>query len=232
MKINILILALFLGTTIQVLAQTDDAKPKRNVYTTSGGEMIFSLANMTYDGADLDPILRWSPVFNFQNLVHFDKGNGTGFFTGFDFHNVGFIYDVPNSNQRKKVRNYNIGIPAGIKFGNANGMFIYGGYELEIPINYKEKTFENDDKVKKFNTWFSKRTNTFNSALFLGVQLTHGANIKFKYYLTNFYKKSYTEKDSNGNDVQPYKNFDVNIFYFSLTFDLFRNDEFVFVKDF
>jgi hypothetical protein len=221
-------------TTSTLFAQTTDteSKPGKSYYTTSGGEMIFSLANMNYQGADLDPILRWSPVFNFQNLIHFDKGNGRGFFTGLNFHNVGFIYDVPNSNQRKKVRTYNFGIPVGVKFGNSNGFFMYGGYELEIPINYKEKTFENDDKVAKFNTWFSKRTNTFNSAVFVGVQFMQGANVKFKYYLTNFYKKSYTEKDSQGNDVKPYQDFDVNIFYFSLTFDLFRNNEFTFGEQF
>lgn len=38
------------------------------------------------------------------------------------------------------------------------GMYVYGGYEFEMPFNYKEKRFENDEKVSKFNTWFSSRT--------------------------------------------------------------------------
>lgn len=209
-----------------------DEKPARGVYTTSGGELIFSLASMNYDGADLDPVVRFSPVFNFQNLVHFDKGNGYGIFTGLNFRNVGFIYDVPNSNERKKVRTYNLGIPIGVNFGNNEGFHVYGGYELEIPFNYKEKTFINEEKEDKFNTWFSKRTNLLNSSIFVGVQLTQGANIKFKYYLTNFYDKGYTEKDEQGNDVKPYENFDVNVFYFSLTFDLFQNDQFTFDDQF
>ena len=218
------ILALVLFAS-KLMAQ-DDASKTKHVYTTSSGEMIFSLANMKLDGADVDGILRYSPVFNFQNLVVFDKGTGPSLFTGFCFRNVGFIYEVPNSNIRKKVRSYNIGIPIGIQLGKRNGFSIYGGYELEIPINYKEKTFINDSKDDKFNTWFSKRTNTLNSSLFVGIQLIRGTNIKFKYYLTNFYNKNYTQKDSQGVNYKPYQDFNVNVFYFSLTFDLFKNLDF------
>jgi hypothetical protein len=226
MKKVFALLASLLVATVSLYAQ--DEKPARGVYTTSGGELIFSLANMNYNGADLDPVVRFSPVFNFQNLVHFDKGNGRGIFTGLSFRNVGFIYDNPDDGARYKVRTYNLGVPIGFNFGNNEGFHVYGGYELEIPLNYKEKKFVDESKEDKFNTWFSKRTNLLNSSLFVGVQLREGANIKFKYYLTNFYDKDYTQSDGN----KPYENFDVNVFYFSLTFDLFQNDQFTFDDQF
>lgn len=199
---------------------------QKKAYTTTSGELIFSEAKISAGGSDVSSILRFSPVFNFQNWVNFDQSDNFGLFIGTSFRNVGFIYDVPNSNLKKKIRTYNFGIPVGIKLGNLNGNFIYAGYELEIPINYKEKTFTNDSKTDKFNTWFSSRTNAFNSSVFVGLTLPHGASIKFKYYLTNFYNKSYSEKDAQGNPVYPYQDLNVNVFYFSLNMFILKGAKF------
>jgi hypothetical protein len=202
---------------LMCLCLTSQAQDKKS-YTVSGVEWIFSFADITEGSSDVESVLRFSPVINLQTLYNYDASDRFGVFIGLAVRNVGFIYDVPNSNERKKVRTYNVGIPLGIKLGDLEGFHFYGGYELELPVNYKEKTFVNDDKTNKFNTWFTDRTPTFSNAVFAGVQLPRGASIKFKYYLNNFYKKSYSEEDANGNPVQPYQNLDVNVFYISLNF--------------
>jgi hypothetical protein len=124
---------------------------------------------------------------------------------------------------RKKVRTYNLGIPVGIKIGNMNGTYVFGGYTVEFPLNYKEKTFINEEKAK-FNTWFSDRTQ-IQQALVAGIQFPYGANIKFKYYFTDFYDKGYT--DSTG---QPYANFSGNAMVLSLGITLFKGTEFTYDK--
>lgn len=206
---------------------------KKKVYTTSSGEMIFSFASIAANGNEQGSILRFSPVINIQNWVNFDKADNFGFFTGLSVRNVGVIYDVPGQpNTRVKARTYNVGIPVGVKLGNLDKAFFFAGYELELPLNYKEKIFVNEEKQEKRNIWFSNRVPTINHSLMAGVQMPYGATLKFKYYLTNFYNKNYTENDGQGNIIKRYENLDVNIFYVSLSFGLLKNTDFYYSKDF
>ena len=214
-KISIIIAVLLMGV-FELNAQVKKA------YTTSGGEMIFSFATIDNNGGESGNVMRWSPFFNFQNLVNYDFNNNLGVFSGLNIRNVGFIYDDPNTNIRKKYRNYTAGIPVGFKLGKLDNLFVYGGYEIEFPLNYKEKTFENEKKADKFNVWFSKRVPSIYHSLLLGVNLPYGTNIKFKYYLTSFFNKDFKET-INGEVSKPYENIEANVFYFSLTFDLFKN---------
>ena len=174
--------------------------------------------------------MRFSPVFNIQNWLNYDKSEKLGFFTGLSVRNVGFIYDIDETT-RKKYRTYNIGIPLGIKIGNLSEKFLFFGYELEIPINYKEKTFIDEEKDDKKNIWFTGRVPTFNHSLMAGVQLPYGATLKFKYYLTNFFDKDFTESDGQGGSYKPYQNVNVNIFYFSLSFGLLKDTSFYYNKE-
>lgn len=195
------------------------------VYTTTSGELIFSFASINNPGGEEGSIMRFSPVVNIQNWVNIDKTDKFGLFTGLSVRNVGFIYDV-NSTTRMKYRTYNVGIPVGVKIGNLSDKFLFFGYELEIPVHYKEKTFINEDKEDKDGIWFSKRVNTFNHSVMAGIQLPYGATLKFKYYLTNFFNKDYEASDDQGNLYKPYANADVNVFYFSLSFGLLKNADF------
>ena len=206
-------IVIFLALCISGWVTNAQTKP----YVTSGGELIFSGSNYEDGGA-----VRFSPVINIQNLVNFDKSQSFGWFTGLNVRNVGLIYDEPGG-VRIKARTYNLGIPVGLKVGNLEGKFIYFGYELEIPLNYKEKLFVNEDKEDKFNTWFSARTPSVYHTLMVGIQLPYGSNIKFKYYLTNFFDDDYHAEDQDGNPIT-YP--DVNIFYVSLNYALFKNDKF------
>ncbi len=80
----------------------------------------------------------FSPFFNLSDYINVDLSDKTGLFSGLAIRNVGFIYDV-DKNARIKARTYNLGIPFGVKIGQLDKAFIYAGYEIEFPINYKKK---------------------------------------------------------------------------------------------
>lgn len=214
-------------TLLMLIAGAGYAQNSKNIYTTTSGELIFSFANINYKGDETGSIMRFSPVVNLQNWINIDKSENFGWFSGLSVRNVGFIYEPPDQTGiKKKYRTYNIGVPIGIKVGNLSKSFLFGGYELELPVNFKEKTFENENKTKN-NVWFSKQVTTFQHSLMLGVQLPHGATLKFKYYLSNFFNKDYTRSDGS----KPYQNSDYNIFYFSLNFGLLKNTDFYYNND-
>jgi hypothetical protein len=208
---------LFLLTTV-VFAQD------KKVYTTTSGELIFSFADITSNGSDQSSVLRFSPVFNIQNWVNIDQSENFGLFTGLSVRNIGLIYKEPtNSNVKIKARTYNLGIPVGVKIGNLSDKFIFLGYELEFPIHYKEKIFINDEKEDKATIWFSDRVPALNHSLMAGIQLPYGATLKFKYYLTPFFKEGYQPSDDLG---VVYSAVDANVFYFSLNFGLLKDTGF------
>jgi len=218
---------LFLFTLLLFAATRAFAQDGKKVYTTTSGELIFSFADINYKGGETGSILRFSPVVNIQNWVNIDKTENFGMFTGLSLRNVGFIYEPPDqSGIKKKYRTYNLGIPFGVKIGNLSDKFLFAGYELEIPVNFKEKTFENEEKTKN-SVWFSDQVTTFNHSLMVGAQLPHGATLKFKYYLSNFFNKDYTRSDG----TKPYENSDYNVFYFSLSFGLLKNADFYYNND-
>ncbi len=217
MKKLVLLFLLTLGIQGISTAQTSPEK-----YILSGGELIFSFADQN-TGAD--NILRFSAFFHAQSWRVYDYGQFS-LFHGLSIRNVGFIIDDNASNTRVKYRTYNLGVPVGAIFDLTPGTAIYAGYELELPFNFKQKTFINEKKEDKFNSWFSDRTPTLAHGIFVGFQFARGANVKFKYYLNNFFNKDYREV-IDGIDTRPYANADVNVFYFALTFNLFKDKELI-----
>ena len=217
-KITFLLLIGVLGLFSSVNAQ--------KFYTTSGGEMIFSFATIDNNGSDGNNIMRWSPVFNAQFYGNYDFSKYAGFIMGAAIRNVGYIDgnpDVKNTAYKKKYRSYNFGIPVGIKIGNLDKFFVYGGYEIEFPFHYKEKTFFDGSKQdNKITDWFSKRTPVLYNTAFAGIQFPYGLNLKVKYYFTNFFNEDF-EQVTDGNITKPYAGMKANIIYFSLSFDLFKN---------
>ncbi len=208
------------------------AQGQKNVYTTTGGEWIFSWADAKQSGVDVDVITRFAPVINIQSQVHLDKSEKLGFFTGLNLRNIGFIWDDPTvPSTRYKARAYTVGVPVGIKFGNMTGMYLFGGYEIELPFNYKEKIFVNEDKQNKEVYWFSNRIPGLYQSLFIGIQTPYGTQLKFKYYMTNFFNKDYTANDGQGGTVQPYAGFDANVFYVSLSFQILKGTSFYYSRD-
>lgn len=216
--IGLVLVSLFLA----VQCSSQKANPSK-AYVTSGGELIFSLASIEQNGNSENATLRFSPVVNFQVMLNKDVNKNFGVFTGLALRNVGYILpnykDTNNLEYKKKFRSYNLGIPVGIKLGNLDKTFFYGGYEIEFALSYKEKTYEDGDKIDKITGWFSSRQELFQHGFFVGVQFPYATNIKFKYYLSEFHNRDYV----NNAGVKPYGALKSNIFYFSLCFFLFRN---------
>ena len=198
----------------------------KKTYSTTIIEFPFTWSNATNNGEDVAGAVRFAPFFNFQNNLNVDLSEKAGFFVGMGIHNVGFINEE-DASTTKRVRTYNLGIPVGLKFGDMSNAYIYGGYEVEFPFAYKEKTYVNEEKTNKFTKWFSGRT-PIQQSVHVGLQLPAGMNLKFKYYFTNFYKQSYTEVDTDGETVQPYEDFNANVYWISLNIRLFRGVEFTY----
>ena len=206
-------------------------------YTSTGGEMIFSWASTTHPTSNEGSVLRWSPVFNFQTLMNYDLGRAFGFIGGIAIRNQGYIYDFNHVDNvdgvqqfKKKFRTYNLGIPVGIKIGNMDKYYFFGGYEFELPFHYKEKTFDNDgSKINKFTTWFSDRHQKTMHALFAGIQMQGGMQLKFKYYLTEFHNQGFTTTTGDkyapsGDANEPYKGLTSNVFYIAVAWNISENN--------
>ena len=212
--------------TIVLFSCSGSLKAQDKTYWSTGFEMLFSFADIEQDGISKSSIIRWAPVINVQTFFNYDATKNFGIFTGIGVRNVGFIYDESDA-IRKKYRTYNVGIPVGIKAGNFEKTFVFAGYEIEFPFQYKEKTFQGDVK-SKYTEWFTGRVPTVYHTVLVGVQLPRGVNIKFKYYLTGFFNQDYTDINGNGDPYKPYENLDVNVFFFSIGFNLFRDKELYF----
>jgi len=216
MKRTILLISFFALLALPSLSQMKS-------YSTTGWEIIFSLADIEDNGTDQSATLRFEPFINIETFYHLDMSKSVGVFSGLAIRNVGYIYDnyTDPSNEatyKKKFRSYNIGVPVGLKIGDLDRMYFYGGYEVELAWLYKERTYEGGDKIGKITGWFSDRQNLFQHGFLVGVQFPYGGNLKFKYYLSEFHNQNY---EVNG--VKPYQGLKSNIFYFSLNVMLFRN---------
>jgi hypothetical protein len=215
---------IFLFACCTLLAVSGYSQSKEPYWTT-GGEMIFSFASIQDQGVDASSTMRWAPVINIQSMLNKDMSDKFGLFTGLAVRNVGYIYDnytepATNIVYKKKFRSYNLALPVGIKIGNLNGNFLYGGYEIELPFVYKEKTFDaGGTKIDKMTGWFSNREELFQHGPLVGVQLKNGLNVKFKYYLSEFHNQAYVNADGS----KPYAGLKSNIWYFSLSYALFKN---------
>ncbi len=219
MKKLILILFIITGIAFQ-------AKSQVKVYASGGPEIIFSLAEIEDQARSGSNILRFVPWFNVQVNGNVDFGKHFGFLFGGAIRNVGFIYEYsdtePGSNAtiKKKYRNYNLALPVGIKLGVMNSWLFYGGYEIEFPFSYKEKTFINGVKQdSKITGWFTGRVPSYYNSVFVGVQFPYGFSIKFKYYLSEFFNQNFRAPDGG----LPYMGLKSNVWYFSLNFGIFRN---------
>jgi hypothetical protein len=229
MKTFVCLSVFFFSFTAQVFSQSKENKSK--AYVTSGGELIFSFANVEQDGNSESSTMRFSPVFNLQVMLNQDMSKNFGLFTGLAVRNVGYItsdYIDPSNSlvYKKKFRTYNLGIPLGFKAGNLDKIFFYGGYDVELAFSYKEKTYDGGDKIDKITGWFSDRNELFQHGFFAGLQFPRGLNLKFKYYLSEFHNRDYT----NNAGIKPYAGLKTNIFYISLSFFLFKDLDFYYTQ--
>lgn len=224
MKRYLIILTLAL-TVVAMKAQ------ERDIYFSTGGELILSGADVNFNGTDVNNNMRFTLFFHLQTQLNLDLSNNVGLYTGLAIRNVGLImedyyqnvgYDVdqldPNYNKNTKIkhRSYALGFPLAIKLGSFDdNFFVYGGVEYEWMFHYKQKKFIDGEKYK-FKQWTSDRVNPWMPSWFAGVQFPGGINLKFKYYLDDFLNKDFTGQDF-GENVD-YSQFESSgIWYISLS---------------
>ncbi len=223
--------------SVFILFFTTSKAQEATRFVSASGEINFSSARIvTESGTEGGNVLRFAPWFNIQMYNNIDYKNH-GYFMGFTVRNIGFIYK--KDNEKWIARNYALGIPLGLKWGNMKGgNFLYLGYEFEMPINYRERYYRNDSKERVFNIWFSDRVTQFTHAGFLGFNFRSGFNVKFKYYFTEFLNSSFNnasiddDRDlrypgngldpSDPNYIAPRDFLKVNVAYISVTWNMFR----------
>lgn len=193
---------------------------QNKVYSTFGGELIFSFADVEVNGESVENVLRFTLFLHLGNYWHLDFTDNVGMFTGFAIRNVGM---TTNEGPDQWVRrSYSAGIPLAMKFGTfSENLFFFGGVEPELMFHYKQKrriNKDNSNKEKK-SEWFSNRTNLINPSVFAGVQFPGGINVKFKAYLLDFLNNDFRET-IDGVEVMPYQGWDTQLFYISASFNL------------
>ncbi|MCF8427042.1 MAG: hypothetical protein K9H61_09100 [Bacteroidia bacterium] len=212
-KILLLTFSLFVVASLQ-------AQIKK--YSTSSGEIIFSFADYKINNEQVNTPVRFTCFFHLGGYEHFDFNDKVGIYTGLAIRNVGFTSKNNSGDTLIKRRNYYLGVPLAIKIGNLKeDKYLFFGVEGDLAFHYKEKLFVAEKKVDKTPIWFSDRTNTFMPSAFVGVNFKSGLNLKFKYYLKDFYNKEFI---SGG--VKIYENVSSSqMFYFSLAMNL-RNSNY------
>lgn len=185
----------------------------QRIYHTNGGEVIFSGADVSFNGIDASTNLRFTLFFHTQQHINFDLTNNIGLFTGLGIRNVGFIVedlyqnvgfsgvtsDDPDWNKSTKIkrRSYSLGFPLALKIGAFDKhFFFFAGGEYEWMFHYKQKLFIDGNKTK-FTEWNSDRVNTWVPSLFAGIQFPQGFRLKFKYYMDDFLNTSFVGEDFN-----------------------------------
>lgn len=197
---KLLLSVFFLSMGLSLYAQ--ETSPK-NWYSVSASETILSWGSVEATGLETSNIARFTPFINFSTQFHKDLSEKSGFYTGLAVRNVGIITDL-NDSVRVKQRVYTIGIPIAMKFGDMNGNLAAVGFENEFAINYKQKTYVNDEKSKS-NIWFSDRTNIYLPSVFIEFKSKMGNYIRFKYYLTDFLETDNQKINVAGIDYSPTK---------------------------
>jgi hypothetical protein len=183
---------------------------QKGIYHSSGSEIIFSGADVNFNGTSVSNNLRFTLFFHTQQHLNLDLTNNLGLYTGFALRNVGLImedlfqnvgYDVDNThpdfnkNTKIKHRSYSLGFPLAVKIGSFDkNFFFYAGGEYEWMFHYKQKKFLDGAKYK-FTQWASDRVNPWIPSFFAGIQFPGGFNLKFKYYLDDFLNKDFSGTD-------------------------------------
>lgn len=204
-------------------------RPKvRTFYLTNGTEWIlsFPVLHVSRDQvpAGRGGIVRFTPFFNPRALIHWDASARLGFFSGLGIRNLGFIYDVPGSDERFKYRAYTLSLPLGIKAGRMHEVLAFFGYDLDLPFNYREKRYVGGERVDRSSAWFSDRTRHLLHSVMLGVQAPYGINLTLKYTFTNFHNTGFRDQ-VDGMIREPYAGLRADLVCLSLNWGMHAGRE-------
>jgi len=160
--------------------------------------------------------IRFSLVVNVGFTFNFNLGRHIGLYTGIDVKNIGFI-EKNEGGETVKRRTYNLGAPVGLKLGNmaARRGYIFLGGGMDMPFNYKEKSFAIRNEKTKTSEWFANNTPSLMPYVFAGMAISSGATFKVQYYPDNFLNTDYSNAGA-----KPYAGMDVHLILFSLGFNM------------
>jgi len=220
-------------TFVVLTSISSNAYSQVNIYRSSGSEIIFSGADVSYNNTDVNANMRFTSFFHAEQMLNVDFGKYVGVFTGLGLRNIGFITDDLyqnvgflgidenhvdwNKEIKIKRRSYSMGVPLALKIGSMKkDMFFFAGGEYEWTFHYKQKLFIDGEKFK-FSEWGSDRVNAFLPSVFAGVQLPKGMRVKVKYYMDDFLNPGFIGTDFG--EAVDYSEFgSTGIFYVSLAF--------------
>jgi hypothetical protein len=187
----------------------------QDVYTVSGGEVIFQSSQVEQYGNDVNTNLRFTLFLHLGEYLHIDLGDHIGFFSGIGLRNVGLITE--KDDVKIKYRTYNLGMPLALKLGSfKNNLYIFGGAEYEWMVHFKQKIFESGNKTK-YTSWFSNRTPDFIPSAFVGLQFPEGIQVKFRYYLNDYLNHNF----NGGGTYEDYRGFTkTQVWYISVSFQI------------
>lgn len=221
MKRSIILVAVLLLSGLHNLRSQD-------VYSLTGGELLFQFSNTEIEGLDVSDQMRFTMFFHWGQNWHLDFNNSTGLFTGFAIRNVGFIYDEDTPFQKTIRRSYTLGMPLALKIGSfKHHLYLFGGGEYEMLFHYKAKRWyshERDGTKIKDSEWFSDKTRLFIPSAFAGIQFPGGINVKVKYYLGDFLNTDYVGRDLGIDNVSFAEYTRQEMFYLSVSWQ-FRTDK-------
>ncbi len=141
-------------------------------------------------GANYTSNVRFSYFLNMGFNYNYDISKKVSVFAGLSLKNLGFADRSKDSVYR--ARNYYFGVPIGIRVGKlASRSFVSLGGGIDIPIHYKTKVWEEDNKRKtktKEMEWFeNEKNNTILPYVFASAQYK-GVGLKYSLYLSDMYK--------------------------------------------
>jgi hypothetical protein len=160
---------------------------------------------------------RFTAVVNFGFSLHYDLNQHFGFLSGLGLKNMGFIDKYGDSTVKRRV--YSLGVPFGIKLGDLrNRNFVIAGAGVDIPFNYREKTFVHRNDKTKFSEWFSDRTPHVMGFAFVGYSFNPGFTLKLQYYPGNFLNQDFEDAGSKS-----YTDYKVHLLLLSIGIDIHYN---------
>lgn len=241
MKLNLTLLlaAALLFSTVPASAQTEDdsvevvtvtaddevetmtapSSSKKGYFSLVGETSLFQSAAFERPGMNRElTYLRFTFGVNVGVNYNYDFDDNFSASIGLNIKNIGFTDKIGDMTIKRRV--YNLGIPIGFKVGNLwrKSYAIVGG-GIDLPLNYREKSWTDRDDKKKMSEWFSDRTPDVMPFLFAGMSFKKGTVVKFTFYPSNFFNTSY-EETHDGITTRPYRGYDARLLTFSLGFDL------------
>lgn len=146
-----------------------------------------------------------------------------GVYGGLGWRHVGFIRSEPDTTITYKYRTWNLSASAGVALGDLKGGFLFTGMTLELPFQYRERRFEDGEKVDAYSAWFSDRTRSTSQAVVFGYQAPIPLSIKCMYYLNPFFRAR-SIQDRPGVHVGEVGDYDPHVFSISVQLGLFSRE--------